>query len=122
MGCSNSKKTSEASKESKIVKSSPKKSETVKSVEQETKVDFNNAADFESALKEGQDTTGKTVTFMADNIVPDGALGYTVWAGEHLNFVSTEVLGWKTGESHTVKVTKVASAMGSFMISFETIK
>lgn len=105
--------------------SSETKKQTIKESKKETvpskKVDFPDASSFESALKEGQDTKGKTVTFTVDNIVPDGALGYTVWAGEHLNFISTEVLGWKIGETHTVKVTKVVSSTGSFIITFENI-
>ncbi|WP_285035951.1 hypothetical protein [Lactococcus petauri] len=99
-------------------KSSSKTSQSSSS----TTADFKTAAEFESALNSNQDTIGKIVTFTVDNVVPDGELGYTVWAGEHLNFVSTEVLNWEIGESHTVKIKKVASSLGSYMITFETIK
>lgn len=119
IGCSNEKDSTSKAKENKIEETGSKAQQ---SKSKEEKIDFNSASDFEAALKEGQDTAGKTVTFVADNIIPDGTLGYTIWAGEHLNFISTEVLGWKVGESHTVKVKKVASSMGSFMITFENIK
>lgn len=113
---SSAKETSENS--SNTSKSSSKTSQSSSS----TTADFKTAAEFESALNSSQDTIGKIVTFTVDNVVPDGELGYTVWAGEHLNFVSTEVLNWKIGESHTVKIKKVASSLGSYMITFETIK
>lgn len=113
---SSAKETSESS--SNTSKSSSKTSQSSSS----TTADFKTAAEFESALNSSQDTIGKIVTFTVDNVVPDGEFGYTVWAGEHLNFVSTEVLDWKIGESHTVKIKKVASSLGSYMITFETIK
>jgi hypothetical protein len=113
---SSAKETSASS--SNTSKSSSKTSQSSSS----TTVDFKTAAEFESALNSSQDTIGKVVTFTVDNVVPDGELGYTVWAGEHLNFISTEVLNWKTGESHTVKIKKVASSLGSYMITFEIIK
>lgn len=113
---SSAKETSESS--SNTSKSSSKTSQRSSS----TTADFKTAAEFESALNSSQDTIGKIVTFTVDNVIPDGELGYTVWAGEHLNFVSTEVLNWKIGETHTVKIKKVASSLGSYMITFETIK
>ncbi|PPA67006.1 hypothetical protein [Lactococcus lactis] len=122
--CSNkSDTTKSSSKESSVSSSNTSKSSSKTShSSSSTTVDFKTAAEFESALNSSQDTTGKVVTFTVDNVVPDGELGYTVWAGEHLNFISTEVLNWKSGETHTVRVKKVASSLGSYMITFETIK
>lgn len=107
---------------SKSTKNNSKETKTVVNKPKEIKVDFPSAEEYEKALKQGEDTVGKAVTFKVVNVVPDGALGYTVWAGEHLNFISTDVLGWKTEETHTVKVVKVTSATGSFMITFKVIK
>ena len=75
--------------------------------------------EFESALKDGENLTGKTVEVEVDKLVPDGALGYTVWSGEHLNFVSSENPNVKEGETMVVKVEEVTSALGSFIIRYE---
>ena len=85
-------------------------------------VDYPEVADFEAALNNGDDLTGKTVTFTADKLVPDGAMGYTIWAGEHLNFVSTENPGIKEGDTVTVEIVEVASALGSFFLTYEVVK
>ena len=85
-------------------------------------VDYPSVSDFENALNNGDDLTGKTVTFTADKLVPDGAMGYTIWAGEHLNFVSVDNPGIKEGDAVTVKVTEVAAALGSFIITYEIVK
>ena len=85
-------------------------------------VDYPDVVDFESALNNGDDLTGKTVTFTADKLVPDGVMGYTIWAGEHLNFVSTENPGIKEGDTVTVEIVEVASALGSFFLTYEVVK
>lgn len=73
----------------------------------------------ESALNEGENIEGKTVEITVDKFIPDGTLGYTIWTGEHLNFVSSENPEVKEGDTITVKVTKVESALGSFIINYE---
>lgn len=73
----------------------------------------------ETALNDGKDLTGKTVKIKVDDYVPSGALGYTIQTGEHLNFVSSKDPKVKKGDELIVKVTKVSSAMGSFIITFE---
>ena len=83
--------------------------------------DFADAAAIEKALNNGDDVTGKTVKFTVNELVPDSAFGYNLQAGEHLNFVSSENPGIKAGESATVKVTKVESMMGSWIIGYEKI-
>jgi hypothetical protein len=88
----------------------------------EAKVDFASAEDFETALNAGDDLTGKTVAFTVNELVPDSAFGYNLQAGEHLNFCSSENPGVKKGDSIIVKVTKVASMLGSYVISYEKVK
>ncbi len=84
-------------------------------------VDYKDAKSFETALNNGEDLTGKTVTFTADELEPQSAFGYNIFAGEHLNFVSQENPNIKVGEEITVKVTKVESLMGSWIISYEKV-
>ena len=88
----------------------------------EVEADYKNAADFEKALNEGQDLKGKTVTFIVDEVVPDSAFGYNLYAGEHLNFCSDKNPRVKAGESITVKVEEVRSFFGSWIISYKKIK
>lgn len=84
-------------------------------------MNFANVNDFESALNADDDLTGKTVTFTVDTLVLDSAFGYNLQTGEYLNFCSTGNPGVKEGDSITVKVTEVASMLGSYIISYEKV-
>ena len=88
----------------------------------EVKVDYENATVFEKALNDGEEVTDKIVTFTINELVPDSAFGYNLQTGEHLNFCSTDNPGVKVGDTITVKVTEVSSMLGSYIISYETIK
>jgi predicted RNA-binding protein with TRAM domain len=92
------------------------------STKQSVTLDYANAQDFEAALNNGDDLTGKTVSVTISEVIPDSAFGYNLTAGEHLNFCSTENPNVKAGETITVKVTKVESMLGSYIISYEMIK
>lgn len=85
-------------------------------------VDFSNVDDFEAALNEGEDLTGKVVTFTINKLVPNSAFGYNLQTGEHLNFCSATNPGAKGGETITVKVTEIKSVLGSYIISYEKVK
>lgn len=84
--------------------------------------DYSNAADFEAALNNGDDLTGKTVSIDVDNFEPQSAFGYDIWAGEHLNFVSSNNPNVKEGDTITVKATEIKSVLGSWIITYEIIK
>lgn len=86
------------------------------------KIDYENAEDFEAALNNGDVLTGKTVTVKVNDINPTAAIGFTFYAGEHLNFVSTDNPGIKAGDSITVKVKEVKSIFGSWIISYKKVK
>ncbi len=90
--------------------------------EKETVVDFADAASFEAALNNGDDLTGKTVSFVVREIVPDSAFGYNLITGEHLNFCASKNPGVKVGDTVTVKVTEIQSVLGSYVISYEILK
>lgn len=84
--------------------------------------DFENAASFEAALNNGEDLIGKTVKITVDELVPDSAFGYNIQTGEHLNFCSPTNPGVSVGDTLTVKVTEVASMLGSYVIYYEIVK
>lgn len=90
--------------------------------EPEIKVDYNDATVFESELVQGADLTGKTVKVVVDNLEPQSAFGYNIWAGEHLNFVSDTNPGVEKGDVIIVKVTEIKSIFGSWIISYEKLK
>lgn len=73
----------------------------------------------EAALNNGEDINGKTVEITVDEYVPDGALGYTIQTGEHLNFVSSDNPNVEKGDTLTVKVVKTENVLGSFVMSYE---
>jgi predicted RNA-binding protein with TRAM domain len=74
---------------------------------------------FETALNKGDNLEGKTVSVKVNKLVPNSAFGYNIEAGKHLNFVSPDNPNVKKGETLILKVTKVASALGSYVISYE---
>lgn len=84
--------------------------------------DYASAEEFEAALNNGEDLTGKTVTFTAGELHPDSAFGYDIWAGEHLNFCSSEHPGVSEGDTLTVKAVAIESVLGSYIISYEIIE
>ena len=50
---------------------------------------------------------GKTVKITVDKFIPDGTLGYTIWSGEHLNFISSTNPEVKEGDEIMVKVIEI---------------
>ena len=84
-------------------------------------VDYENAKDFEADLNSGKDLTGKTVKFEVRKLRPDSAFGYNVISGEHLNFVAEDNPNVEVGDTMTVKVVKVKSVAGSWVISYKKV-
>jgi predicted RNA-binding protein with TRAM domain len=74
---------------------------------------------FETALNKGDNLEGKTVSVEVAEIVPNSAFGYNIEAGKHLNFVSTDNPNVKKGDTVILKVNKVKSTLGSFIITYE---
>ncbi|URZ86622.1 hypothetical protein [Floricoccus penangensis] len=77
---------------------------------------------FEDKLNAGDDLTGKTVEVKVAKLVPNSAFGYNIEAGKHLNFVSPENPNVKEGDSVILKTEKVASTMGSYIITYKKVK
>ena len=86
-----------------------------------TAIDYADAESFEAALNAGENLEGKVVRFVAGELHPDSAFGYNVWAGEHLNFVSSRNPDIKEGDTVVVKVSTIESIMGSWFIAYEKI-
>ncbi|WP_203624616.1 hypothetical protein [Lacticaseibacillus sp. 866-1] len=84
--------------------------------------DYPTAAKAESALNASKELKGKTVTFKVKKVEPSSAFGYNLETGKHLNFVSTDNPDVKKGDTVTVKVKKVASTLGSYVITYTDLK
>ncbi len=84
--------------------------------------DYNDAASFETDLNNGDDLVGKIVKFECREFEPSSTFGYNIIAGEHLNFCSSENPNVKKGDVVTVKVTKIESFLGSWIISYEMVE
>lgn len=76
----------------------------------------------ESLLNKGDDLKGKTIKITAKKLEPSSAFGYNVEAGKHLNFVSSDNPKIKKGQTEVVKVKKVSSVMGSYVITYDLVK
>lgn len=87
-----------------------------------TVADYGNAEVFEAALNNGENLEGKVVIFTAGEVHPDSVFGYNIWAGEHLNFISSKNPEVKKGDTLGVKVISVESGLGSWIVSYERIK
>lgn len=84
-------------------------------------IDYADAESFEAALNEGEDLEGKIVQFEALELHPDSAVGYNVWAGEHLNFISSSNPDIEVGEIVVVKCKAITSSLGSWFIKYEEL-
>ena len=86
-----------------------------------TVIDYGDAESFEAALNAGENLEGKVVQFTAVDFRPDSMVGYNVWAGEHLNFISERNPDIKTGDTVVVKANEITSSMGSWFIKYEKV-
>lgn len=84
--------------------------------------DYSDAESFEEALNDGKNVVGKTVMFKIRLIYPDSAFGYNMVAGDHLNFCSPEFRNTKKGDVVCVKVDKVISFLGSYIIYYSDFR
>lgn len=84
-------------------------------------LDYGDETAFEADLNAGKNLVGKTVSFVAAELHPQSLYGYDIWAGEHLNFISSENPDIEVGQTITVKVTAVESAIGSWFIGYEKV-
>ena len=89
---------------------------------EEVIIDYGDAESFEAALNEGKNLEGKVVRFIAGEFHPQSKLGYNVWAGEHLNFVSSRNPDIKEGDTVTVKTTTIENMAGSWVINYEKVE
>ena len=83
--------------------------------------DYNSAEELEAALNDGEDCEGKIAVITVDTYKPDGSLGYTIWSGEHLNFISSNNPKVNEGDEITVRITSVQSMLGSWIIKYEKV-
>lgn len=90
--------------------------------QEEVVIDYADAESFEAALNNGENLEGKIVSFVVQELHPDSALGYNVWAGEHLNFVSDRNPDIAVNEQVTVKVNTIRNTLGSWVIQYEKIE
>jgi len=108
-----------------MVKENPAFAEKVETIAQFSWVeqpDYATAEEFEAALNEGHDLTGKSVSFVVTDIRPNSAFGYNLITGKHLNFCSPKNPGYGIGDTVTVKVTSVTSVLGSYVIYYDLAK
>lgn len=88
---------------------------------EEVVIDYGDAESFEAALNEGKNLENKVVRFAAGEFHPDSKLGYNVWAGEHLNFVSSRNPDLQEGDIVTVRTTTIENVIGSWVINYEKV-
>ena len=84
-------------------------------------VDYGDAESFEAALNAGENLEGKTVRIKVKEFHPNSDWGYNLWAGEHLNFVSSRNPDIKAGDEAVLRATVIESVMGSWKISYEKV-
>lgn len=85
-------------------------------------IDYADAEAFENALNNGENLEGKVVRFVAKELHPESAFGYNIWAGEHLNFLSSQNPDFEAGDSVVVKATAIERFSGSWVIKCEKIE
>ena len=89
---------------------------------EEVPIDYGNAESFEAALNAGENLEGKVVQFVVKEYHPESQLGYDIWAGEHLNFISADDIDVQENDTITAKVGKVSNLLGSWIINYENVE
>lgn len=84
-------------------------------------IDYADSKSFEAALNAGENLEGKIVQFVAVELHPDSAMGFNVWAGEHLNFISSRNPDIKAGDTVVARTTTIESSLGSWFINYEKV-
>ena len=84
-------------------------------------LDYDSASQLEKALNKGVDCTGKTARIKISDFKPDSLFGYNLWAGKHLNLVSSTHPGVGKGDTITIRITRVENFLGSWLIYYERI-
>lgn len=110
----------ENSQENSIIQSEQKENISLKG--EKVIIDYGDAESFEAALNEGKNLEGKVVRFVAGELHPQSKLGYNVWAGEHLNFVSPRNPDIQEGDTVTVRITSIENLLGSWIIDYEKVE
>lgn len=82
-------------------------------------IDYADAESFEAALNKGEKLEEKIVQFVAGEMKLDPTFGYNVWAGEHLNFVSSRHPDVKAGDTMVVKTATIQYVSNSWIIKYE---
>lgn len=75
----------------------------------------------EAALNSGKNIEGKTVKFKVQKLEPNSTFGYNMETGKHLNFVSNSNPNVKKGDTVFLKVKKVSSTLGSYVITYSDL-
>ena len=89
---------------------------------QSVSIDYENERDFEIALNKGENVIGKVVQFTVDSVHPDSAVGFNLWAGEHLNFTTSFPIDIHAHDVVVAKISNVITRMGSWLVSYEIIE
>lgn len=95
--------------------------ETKETKENAEVINYTDAESFEAALNNGENLEGTIVQFVAGELKPDSAFGYNIWAGEHLNFISSGNPDVKQGDTVVVKATAIENRLGSWIINYEKV-
>lgn len=97
-------------------------SQIVLASKKKKKIKYNTASKIEKALNKGKNLQGKTVRFKVTKFVPNSAFGYNLETGKHLNFVSPNYPKAKKGQTVTVKIKKITSVLGSYVITYSHLR
>lgn len=85
-------------------------------------IDFEDEVAFEAALNRGEMTVGKVVRFKVDSVHPNSAPGFNLWAGEHLNFITSRPVDVKAGDVVVARIADVTTSLGSWFLSYEILE
>ncbi|MCR5542627.1 MAG: fibronectin type III domain-containing protein, partial [Eubacterium sp.] len=93
----------------------------IKTKKNPSDVDYSTAAELEAALNKGVNCEGKTARIKIKEFHPDSLLGYNLWAGKHLNLVSSSHPNVEVGETIKIRITSVQNLLGSWVINYEKL-
>ncbi len=93
----------------------------IKTTKAPNELDYSSASALEKALNKGVNCEGKTAKIKIQKLQPNSIWGYNLWAGKHLNFVSSSHPGVGKGDTIKVEIVSVDSFLGSWIITYKMI-
>lgn len=79
-------------------------------------------SEFETAVNNGEDVSGKTVLVEVNQVVSNIAFGYVIEAGDSLHFTNSVNPDLEEGDTLLVEVSEYVNFFGEYTVPYEIVE